>query len=162
MNRFLAPIAIVAAVVVAGPAAAQPMAAKTYVAKAGASDLYERQSSQLVLATTQNAGLRDFANQMIADHTKSTADVKAAAKQAGIMVPPPKLEPMQARNIAALRAAKGEARDRLYVQQQKTAHQMALQLHQSYSANGTSAPLKAVATSIVPVVQGHLQHVEGM
>ncbi|MFS0772082.1 DUF4142 domain-containing protein [Sphingomonas sp. 1P08PE] len=161
MNRFIAPIALVA-IAAAGPAMAQTMTAKTYVAKAGAGDLYEKQSSQLVLGSTQNAQLRDFANQMIADHTKSTADVTAAAKQAGMAVPAPKLEPMQARNIAALRAAKGDARDRLYVQQQKTAHQMALDLHRGYASNGTSAPLKTVATSITPVVEQHLQHVQGM
>ncbi len=161
MNRFLAPVAMIA-MTVAAPAMAQTMTAKTYVAKAGASDLYERQSSQLVLATTQNAQLRDFATQMVADHTKSTADIKAAAKTAGIMVPAPKLEPMQARNIAALRAAKGEARDRLYTDQQKVAHQAALALHQGYAANGTAAPLKTVATAIAPVVEQHLQHVQAM
>ncbi len=161
MKQFLAPVAIVA-MAVAGPAAAQSMAAKTYIAKAGASDLYEKQSSQLVLASTKNAQLRDFANQMIADHTKSTADVKAAAKTAGIAVAPPKLEPMQARNIAALKAAKGDARDKLYVEQQKVAHQMALQLHQGYASNGTVPSLKTTAAAIVPVVEQHLQHTQAM
>jgi putative membrane protein len=120
MIRILAPIAIVA--MAATPAAAQTMSAATYVAKAGAGDQYEIQSSRLVLATTTNPMVRDFANQMIADHTKSTADVKAAAQQASVRVPAPKLEPMQMRNIAALRATRGAARDALYNQQQKAAH----------------------------------------
>ena len=153
------------ATVMAVPAAAQ-MAPKTtpkaFVMKAGASDQYEIQSSQLLLQTTQNAQLRDYANMMITDHTKSTADVKAAAQQAGFTPAPPKLDAMGTRNIAALRRTKGTARDLLYVQQQKTSHQMALELHQGYAANGTSEPLKTAAAGIAPVVQHHIEMISSM
>lgn len=159
--RNLTLFAIAAAVPLV-PASAQTTSPQTYVMKAGASDLYEKQSSQLILASTRNEGLKRFANQMIQDHTKSTNDVKAAATQAGLTVPPPKLEPMQARNIAALRAAKGTARDRLYVQQQQAAHRMALQLHQGYAASGTVAPLKQVAAATAPVVEHHLGEITAM
>ena len=154
----------IAAALAIMPAAvhAQAVTPKTYVAKAGASDLYEKQSSQLVLASTKDAKVRQFANQMIAHHTKSTNDVKAAARQAGIAVPPPKLEPMQASNIAKLRAAKGTARDQAYIQQQKVAHQQALALHQGYAANGTAAPLKTAAAAIAPVVQTHIDELQQM
>ncbi|GGB24698.1 hypothetical protein GCM10011380_12800 [Sphingomonas metalli] len=158
--RFLTPMA--ATLLVAAPAVAQTVSPATYVAKAGASDRFEMESSRLVLGSTKDPKVRDFANQMIADHTQSTQQVKAAAKQAGITVPPPKLEPMQAKNVAELRRATGTARDQLYMQQQRTAHQMALDLHQGYAQNGSSAPLKAVAAQITPVVQSHMQHLTAM
>lgn len=142
-----------------GPAASSP---GEYVKMAGASDLYERQSSQLVLQTTQDAKVRDFANMMIQQHTKSTNDVKTAAMQAGVAVPPPKLDPDQARMMSELRAARGADRDAAYLRQQMSAHQMALALHQSYAANGTAAPLKAAAASIVPVVQSHIDMLRSM
>lgn len=149
------------ALLVAAPALAQATGPTDYVKQAGASDLFERQSSTLVRASS-NPKVSDFAKTMIAHHTKSTADVKAAARKAGVKVPPPKLMPMQASMIAELKRAHGAERDTLYVTQQKQAHQMALALHQGYAQNGTSAPLKAVAAKIAPVVQSHLDMLNGM
>lgn len=140
------------------PAAAQ-MATPSptqYVKKAGAGDLYEKTSSQLVLRTTRDPKVRSFATMMISDHAKSTADVKMAATRAGLKPMPPMLDAAKTRMIANLRAASGTARDRLYWQQQATAHQEALALHQGYAADGTSTPLKAAAAKIAPVVQHHI------
>jgi putative membrane protein len=161
MNRFTLAAAI-AALPLAAAVAQAPMTGATFVKMAGASDQYELQSSQLVLQTTQNAGIRDFANMMIADHTKSTADVKAAAEAAGMTVPPPRLDAMGQRDVAALRRARGTARDQLYVRQQKASHAKALALHQGYAANGTVDSLKAVAAATAPVVQSHATMLESM
>lgn len=143
-------------------ASAQAMSGATYVMKAGASDLFERESAKIEMASTTNADLKTFANQMIADHTTSTADVKAAAMQAGMKVMPPHLDAMQTRDLAKLRAAKGTARDKLYVMQQKAAHQQALMVQQAYADNGTVEPLKMAAAKIVPVVQGHIAMLQSM
>lgn len=156
MTRILTTALALTAACVAPPVMAQATSPANYVKQAGASDLYEMQSSKLVLATSKNAGLRGYADEMIKDHSKSTADVKAAAMKAGLHPMPPKLMPMQESDVAKLRAASGPARDQLYVTQQKASHQMALQLQQGYAAHGTSAPLKAVAAKITPVVQHHL------
>jgi putative membrane protein len=99
---------------------------------------------------------------MITDHTKSTADVKAAAQQSGLTPPPPKLDAEQTRMVSQLRQVTGEARDRLYITQQKTAHQKALALHQGYARTGTAAALKAVAAKTAPVVQHHIEMLSGM
>ena len=48
------------------PAAAQmPMTPTQYVTTAGASDLYERMASRIVLTTTMNPALKSFATMMI-------------------------------------------------------------------------------------------------
>lgn len=159
--KALSSFALVATVLVASPAVAQATSPTEYVTMAGASDLYERTSSQMVMGT-KDAKVRQFAQMMIKDHTKSTNDVKAAAKQAGVTPPPPTLQPDQARMVAELRQARGEARDRLYITQQKAAHEKALALHQGYAQTGTAAPLKAVAAQTAPVVQHHLEMLNGM
>ena len=143
-----------AAALIAAPALAETPA--EYVAKAGAGDMYETQSSELVLATTANPGIKSFANMMVTDHAKSTAMVKDAATKAGLTPKPPMLNAKQQKMIADLTAAKGTARDTLYVTQQKMAHQEALALHSGYASAGTSAPLKAAAGKIAPVVQHHI------
>jgi len=155
MNRTILRGALMAAALfTAGSAVAMPTPA--YLAKAGAGDLYETQSSKLVLATTKSAGIRDFANQMIADHSKSTADIKAAAMKSSLKPAPPMLDAKQKSMIAALTSAKGPMRDKLYLQQQHGAHQEALALHKDYAATGDKPALKAVAATIVPVVEKHI------
>lgn len=128
----------------------------TYIAKAGAGDLYETQSSKLILQTTKNKAVRAFATQMIADHAKSTSLVKAAAKKSGLTTTPPALEPTQKDMIASLTAASGAGRDSLYLKQQHMAHEQALALHQDYAATGDKPALKAAAAQIVPVVKKHI------
>lgn len=146
------------AIAVAAPA----MTSATYVMKAGAGDLFEKQSSTLLMQSTANPALKTFAKEMITDHTNSTAAVKAAAMKAGLHPAPPKLNAKQSSDLTALRAATGTARDTLYIQQQKAAHQEALALHQDESSTGTAAPLKAAAAKIVPVVQHHVDMLAAM
>ena len=162
MHRTTIALTALAAIGLAGPAFAKAKTPAEYVKMAGASDLYEKTSSQLVLADSKNTGVRDYAQHMIKDHTKSTAEVKAAAMKAGLHPAPPKLTAMQAGDVAKLRAAHGTARDKLYLQQQKTSHDMALQLQQGYADNGTSAPLKATAATIAPVVKEHIAMLDKM
>lgn len=149
------------ALAVTGSAVAAPPAA-TYVKMAAASDMYEIRSSKLVLSTTQNAGLKTFAQQMVTDHTKSTADIKAAAMSSGLKPGMPQLPPKKMADISALTAAKGTARDALYIRQQKAAHAEALALHKDYAGTGDKAPLKAVAAQIVPVVEHHATMINAM
>ncbi len=143
-------------------ASAQAVPGPTYVMQAGASDLYEKQSSELVMASTKDAKVRQFARDMVRDHAKSTADVKAAATAAGVKPTPPTLTSEQASNMAALKAANGTERDRLYVRQQKAAHAQALALHQSYAKSGDVPQLKATAAKIVPVVAHHAEMINAM
>lgn len=144
------------ATLAATPAAAQVMAPSEYVATAGASDLYERQSSQIVLETTTDPAVRSFAGMMIVHHQKSTDDVKAAAMRARVPVAPPMLTPTQSELIAELRAESGPARDATYIAQQRASHGQALAVQQAYAASGTATPLKAAAAKIVPVVKSHI------
>jgi putative membrane protein len=147
-----APIALLAAV----PAMAQVMTPADYVKTAGASDLYERQSAQIVLQTTTNADVRAFADMMLSAHAQSTADVKAAAMKSKVAVTPPMLMPLQAEMIAQLTDETGAARDAAYIAQQKAAHNQALNVQKAYAMEGTAPALKAAAGKIVPVVQSHI------
>ena len=88
--------------------------------------------------------------------------VKMAAMKDGMHPTPPMMTAMQKSDLAKLEAAKGSARDALYVEQQKPAHQDALTLMQSYSASGTATHLKDAAGQIMPVVQSHLDMLNKM
>ena len=152
----LARIAVAVAMTCSGVAHAQTMPPADYVKEAGASDLYERQSSQLVLSSSTDPAIRRYARHMISDHAASTARIKAAAAQAGLRPQPPRMAALQADDLHKLGLVDGRARDKLYLQEQSASHQHALALHRGYARYGTSAPLKAAAAKIVPVVQAHI------
>jgi putative membrane protein len=149
---FAAPVALLAAV----PAMAQVMTPADYVKTASASDLYERQSAQIVLQTTASPDVRAFAEMMMSAHAQSTADVKAAAMKSKVAAAPPMLSPLQAEIIAQLRDETSDSRDAVYIAQQKAAHNQALNVQQAYAMDGTVPTLKAAAARIVPIVQSHI------
>ncbi|MBV8972522.1 MAG: DUF4142 domain-containing protein [Sphingomonadaceae bacterium] len=152
-----------AAAVALAPAAAfaVPLPAATYVMKAGASDMFEIESSKLV-QDSKDPQIQQFAQQMITDHTKSTGDVMTAAKADGLNPPPPALTPKQKGMIDSLKHTTGAKRDLLYTKQQVLAHKETLAFQQEYARSGDKPNLKTTAGQIVPVVQNHLSMVEGM
>ena len=155
------PLVLCAAAIPVAAVAAMAMPASTYVMKAGAGDLYEIRSSQLVMNST-NPKVKSFAQMMVTDHGKSTADVKAAAMKAGMTPKPPMLSAKQATMVTNLEKVHGTARDQMYIEQQKAAHNEALALHEDYGTNGSAAPLKMAAMKIVPVVKTHIQMLAAM
>jgi putative membrane protein len=140
----------------AAPGDMTPTARAAYVDMAGASDLYEIQSSQLALTNAQRPEVRQFAQMLIEHHTQTTQQVTAAAAASGFPPPPPTLKPMHVEMLDRLRDASTANFDRVYVAQQIPAHEMALRLHQTYAADGDTPALRAVAGTAVPIVQGHL------
>ena len=140
----------------AAAAAMAAPAAPDYVMMAGASDLFEIQSSQVALQKTQNAEIRAFAQMMIDHHTQTSAEVMAAAKAAGLNPAPPALPADKQQKIAMLQSTAAAGFDAAYMREQLAGHSEALALHQSYAANGDAAPLKRVASKAVPIVETHL------
>lgn len=144
------------------PPAEAKTSAMPYVMAAGASDQFEIQSSQIAVAKSPNAATRRYAQMLIRHHQKTTAATTKAATRAKMAPMAPALDPGAAPSIAELNAAAPADFDRVYFGQQVPAHQAALELHQSYAANGDQAPLKATARAAVPIVQQHLTAAQTM
>jgi putative membrane protein len=133
-----------------------------YVKMAGASDLFEIQSSQLALSRAQRPETRAYAQMLIQHHTQTTQATMAAAQASGMSPPPPMLMPMQQRMMAELGRASGAGFDRVYLTQQIPAHEMALALHTNYSRAGDTPALRQTAATAVPLVQQHLNEARRM
>lgn len=141
-------------------ASATPTDAAGFIAAAGASDMFEIQSAKLALANSKSDDIHKFANMMIADHTKTTDAVKAAAKKAGLTPAPPQLTADQQQMLDQLKPLKGDDFDKAYLAQQMPAHQQALTLVQNYAQNGDTPALVDAAKSAVPIVQKHIDHLQ--
>lgn len=147
-----------------GPMMGGAMPAPEYVRKAAQSDEFELAEAHLAMHRSQNPRIQRFAQRMITDHTKSTMMIKMAVHRSGMPpAPPPPLSPEQEQMLASLRSAPpGPEFDRMYLDQQVQAHQMALGVHQAYANGGMDPALRHAARMIVPVVQSHLGMVQMM
>ena len=133
-----------------------PESRAAYLAMAASSDLYEIQSGQMAAQRAQNMSLRPFGQMLAAHHTQTTQQLAAAAQASGGM-PPPLLLPMHQQMLAQLQSASGSGFDRLFVNQQVTAHEMALALHRNYASAGDTPALRQTAAAAVPIITQHLQ-----
>ena len=145
----------------ANGAAAAPTDAAGFAAAVAASDLYEIESSKLAADKASSEAVKAFAAKLEADHSKSTADLTTAAAQANVTVAPA-LDAEKQSLVDQLRNASGAEFDRLFAEQQKTAHEKALALVETYAQNGDNAALKAFATNAARAIRGHIDHLDGM
>ena len=140
-----------------------PMMASDFVSTVAASDMYEIAAGKLAQTMATNAALKDFGEMLVTDHTKSSADLKAAAAAASPPVTVPTTLPAELQaKLDALKAAKGADFDKLFVEQQKEGHQKALNALKGYAADGDQASLKTFASKATPVVQSHLDKLNAM
>jgi putative membrane protein len=134
------------------------MSGEEFATQAAAGDMFEIESSQLALQKSQNADLKAFAQMIVADHTKATANLKsAAAKAQPAITVTPTMTPEQRQNMQALNSSSEAGFDRLYLTQQVSAHEKALEMLQTYAANGDVPALKQHASTTAPAVQKHLE-----
>lgn len=148
-----------AATPMASDQGAMPSAAageQQFVEAVAASDLFELQSSELAQTKATGKAVKDFAAMMIADHTRSTAELrKAATGTAGNITVIPRLSAQQQADLDALRSADSDF-DQLYVQKQVAAHEMAKALLSEYAQTGPAGPLRDFAGKTAQVVSRHL------
>lgn len=135
--------------------------ASAYVSNAAISDMYEIQSSKLAVQKSQSTQVKKFARQMIADHTATTAKLKATLRSANLnLMPPPTPDARRQGMLDDLSSLSGMGFDKAYLDQQTAAHQEALALHSGYARDGDNPALKTLAAGIAPKIQHHLEMVQ--
>ena len=143
--------------------AAMPIDAAGFAQAVAAADLYEIESARLAASKTGSPAVKAFAQHLVADHEKSSADLKAAAAKAN---PPvtvaPALDAEKQAMLGELKAANGPDFDRRFIDQQTNAHQKTLQLLRNYVGGGDSQPLKDFASKATTMVEGHLEHLNSI
>lgn len=162
VTRFLpfAGIVLAAGIAFSPAAIAQTVSSAEFAAKATSSNLFEIESSRLAETKAQDVAVKAFARQMIADHTKATAEMQAALKADKVAAPvPAALDPAHQAQLDGLSGASGTAFDRAYVSAQKAAHDEAVALFSAYAENGEPSALKSFAAKTLPVLKQHQAHV---
>lgn len=121
----------------------------------------EVSSSQLALRNASNAQVKQFAQQMITDHTamqKQGAQIgKALGAQGTGSDSTQNKEHTMHDQLGDLQDKKGADFDRAYMDMQVQAHQKTLEDLRSFQAKAQNAELKTMITNAIPKVEAHLQ-----
>ncbi|ALW84892.1 hypothetical protein AUC43_07185 [Hymenobacter sedentarius] len=128
---------------------------KEFMMSAAHSDQNEIQQSKMALAKGVTGMAKDMANKMIADHSKSTADLKIIAKKKGVTLP----TDMDAEHKAmkpAMEKLTGKAFEQKYMAQMQADHQKTANTMMAHERMTKDADLKAFISKTLPVVQQHL------
>jgi putative membrane protein len=158
----------------AGPAFAQSASEKTgvnsvlgiapktvdFVKEAATSDMFEVQSSKLAAERTQG-DVQSFANQMVADHTKTTGELQRLAPGANVPLPT-QMTSSQQNMLDKLKRLKGKDFATQYMDDQVSAHKSAVSLFERYGKCGDNTKLQDWADHTLPTLQHHLEMAQGI
>jgi putative membrane protein len=137
--------------------------ADVFVAKAGASDMFEIEAAKIAAKRSTNPSIKTFAANMQKAHMKTTEELKAAIAASGASLTPPTMLPQDLQDkLDDLSKADAKDFDKKYADSQVDAHQAALNLLQRYAQDGDTPALKSFAAATAPKVQEHLNMAEGL
>lgn len=138
-------------------AAAYNVDKASFVKVVSSSNAFEIESSKLAEQKAKDADVKEFARQMIADHTKAGEGLKKAAKLEG---PEPAMAPKHAAMLETLKGASEQDFQPLYIDMQAAAHNEAVSLFATYAKGGDDKAVKAFARKTLPTLEMHKMHVQ--
>lgn len=123
-----------------------------FLQDAGQAGSTEIAASKLALTRASDPKVRDFAQQMIVDHTKLARNLDVLAKRHGITAPPASDTAL----IGGLQNLQGAEFDKAYIEKiALDGHQKAVELFRKESESGNDSALKAAASKALPVISHH-------
>jgi putative membrane protein len=168
--RVVASIATAIVVVVTLNTPAQAQAAPTDPQIVGivvAANQIDIDYAKSALAKSKTKQVRDFAQQMVSDHSALQKSVFALG--AKLKVTPAESDTSTALKAQAkemtgkLKAARGKAFDMAYIDNEITYHQAVIDaVNKVLIPNAQNAELKSALSGAVPLFQGHLEHAKNV
>ena len=128
---------------------------KEFMMTAAHSDQNGIQQSKMALAKGVTGMAKQMANKMIADHTKSTADLKAIATKKGMTLPTD-MDAEHKALVPAMEKLAGKEFEQKYMAQLAVDHQKMANTMRAHEKMTQDADLKAFIGRTVPVVEQHL------
>ena len=134
---------------------------KDFVNEMAMTDMFEVAASKIALERAKFPDIKEFAQTMIDNHTKSTENLKAALTQSGAADAVPAEFNADYKNmIASLNKATDQEYDRQYIDQQIEIHMNALTLLRDYAKDGDNPELRIFADMSAPAVDMYLDKIK--
>jgi putative membrane protein len=132
-----------------------------FIKEAAMSDMLEIESSKIA-QDKGGAEEKTFAGQMIADHTKTSNELKGMVSGDMKAAIPTSLDDSSQKTLGKLRDSKPEDFPSEYDPMQVSAHKDAVSLFERYAKGGEDAKLKDWAGKTLPTLQHHLEMAQAM
>src|SRR5947209_5423629 len=167
---------LVGCLILATPALAQSAAEKTgvnsalgvspntadFVKEVAVSDMFEIQSNKLA-QDKGNAAEKSFASQMVADHTKTSTELKGLISSGKVKAEvPTALDSSHQSKLDKLKGESGKDFSSDFDSMQVTAHKDAVSLFERYAKGGDNPDLKDWAGKTLPALQHHLEMAQNL
>ena len=141
-----------------GSAAASDTAFVTKIGEVGSAEV---ELGTLALQKTQRDDVKKFGQQMIDDHSKAGAELKAIAMRKNISWPM-ELDAEHKALKDRLSKLSGAAFDQAYIQAMVDGHRKVAAQFKTEVQSGSDAEVKAWAAKTLPRVEAHLKHAESV
>lgn len=173
MKRILI---VLGCLLLAGPVAAQSVGEKTgvnsvlgispstpdFVKQVAISDMFEIESNKLG-QEKGNAEQKAFAAQMVADHTKTSTELKGLVSSGKVQAElPTALDSSHQSKLDKLKSQSGDDFASDFNSMQVSAHKDAVSLFERYAQGGDNPELKAWAGKTLPALKHHLEMAENL
>lgn len=157
LRRLVTALGMTSGVVVAATAYAATITPEEFVQKASVANEFEIESSQVALQRSKNSEVKNFAQHMVKDHTKTGEKLKATTPMANNV---PKLDEAHEKLLGELKDTSDAKFDSTYIRLQTQAHEDAVDLFRDYSKTGTDKNLQQFAADTLPTLKQHLTKVQ--
>ena len=133
-----------------------------FVEKAALSNMAEVELSKVALEKAQSPQVRDFAKQMIKDHTAASTELKSIAQSKNLAVPAD-LDREHQEKLTDLRGLSGADFDAKYLGTMEKDHEKAVTLFTAAAADQKlDKQLQQFAAKTLPILRGHSDHVQAL
>jgi putative membrane protein len=134
---------------------AEPLTDRAFIENAAQNSLLETTASQLVQRNTRDPQLREYAQQIIADHTRAVAELKKIALEQNVTLPT-SLDASHKKELERLKGLKGDEMDAAYSGVMTASHDNAVELFQQASQYKHLSPaVQSFAQRTLPTLQAH-------
>ena len=127
----------------------------TFMKNLARGGLAEVAAGKMATEKAKDPAVKQFAQQMVADHTKNNDELKALAQKSGVALPTSTGRQLQSQQ-SKLESDNGVTFDSAYVKDQVQDHQKTVQLLKQEIQSGHNPAVRQFAQETLPVVQHHL------
>jgi putative membrane protein len=128
---------------------------KGFMTEAAKGGMAEVELGKVAVSKAQNAEVKQFAQQMVAEHTKANNELKQLAEKKSVTLPTD-LDAMHKSMKDKLSNLSGAEFDKEYIKGQVEDHEKTVALFEAQSTGGTDADAKAMAMKTLPNLKAHL------
>ena len=128
---------------------------------AGPGGVAEVELGRLAVERGASAEIKQFAQQMIEDHSKAGEKLKKLAQQKKVTLPP-EILPQAKQTKEKLAKLSGSEFDQAYVKAMVEMHVKDVTAFEAVAKTGTDADVKAFATETLPTLKHHLQMIRDL